>query len=304
MKHLSFPRTGPSRDVAQTLECLVLDGRGDADRDWIKTKSGLEETVKQLVSTAPTHSGRSQLGSSIVLSLVRTEDANDDVLIGVNVVIEANRLVAVCYGTGLLVENELALYAGQEGGGGVSRLLPVVVTALVRPLQSKIARLAETIDDLEDKAMLEGDKSLDDAVVLVARRVLTLRHYLVPMRDELSFLALNPDELPGPAEPLYLRRAAEYPGRLVSALDSSHQRIALILNQLRTHNEDRLTRSVYKLAIVGTVFLPLTFFTGLLGINVAGIPDAHDPRAFWLVCGVLLVVAIGSIALIRWRKWL
>ena len=93
MKHLSFPRTGPSGDTAQSLECRVLDGRAEADRDWIRTESGLDETVKELVSTAPTRSGHSQPGSSVVLSLVRTEDANADALIGVSVVIEANRLL-------------------------------------------------------------------------------------------------------------------------------------------------------------------------------------------------------------------
>jgi len=286
------------------MEYLVLDGRGESDRDWINTKSGLDETVKGIVGTAPTHNGTVHPGSSIVLSLVRTADTDDDALIGVNVLIEANRLAVVCYGTGSLVEDALVRYAEHDGRGGVSHLLPIIIVALVRPLESVIARLADTIDDLEDKAMLEGDESLGDSVVLVARRVLVLRRYLVPMRDELSFLAFNPDDLPGLAEPRYLRRAAEYPDRLISALDSCHQRITLILDQLRKRDDGRLERSMHKLTIVGTVFLPLSFVTGLLGINVAGIPGGHDPLAFWLVCGFLLLVAVGAIVLIRWRKWL
>jgi zinc transporter len=52
------------------------------------------------------------------------------------------------------------------------------------------------------------------------------------------------------------------------------------------------------------VFLPLTFITGLLGINVAGIPDAHDPLAFWLVCGCLFAVAALAVFVIRWRRWM
>lgn len=52
------------------------------------------------------------------------------------------------------------------------------------------------------------------------------------------------------------------------------------------------------------MFLPLSFVTGLLGINVAGVPGEHELLAFWLVCGFLLLVAVGSIVVIRWRKWL
>ena len=50
----------------------------------------------------------------------------------------------------------------------------------------------------------------------------------------------------------------------------------------------------YRLTLVATVFLPATFVTGLLGINVAGIPGTHDPYAFWLVCLFLILVAIVS----------
>ena len=50
----------------------------------------------------------------------------------------------------------------------------------------------------------------------------------------------------------------------------------------------------FRLTLVATVFLPATFLTGLLGINVAGIPGTHDPYAFWLVCLFLIVLAIVS----------
>ena len=42
---------------------------------------------------------------------------------------------------------------------------------------------------------------------------------------------------------------------------------------------------------VATVFLPLSFLTGLLRINVAGISCDHNPLAFWLFCGALCVIA-------------
>lgn len=303
MKHLSFVQPGHPPGAGEALDCLVLDGRNEADTDWITTETGVDDTAKNLVCTAPTRNGRTQVGSSIILSLVRTDVANNSAPAGVNVLIEATRLMVVCYDSGLLVEDALARYAEHGGRGGASRLLPIIVAALVRPLEAEIARLSDTIDDLDEQAMSEGDESLGDSVVRVARRVLALRRYLVPMRDELSFLALNPDELPGVIEPRDFRRAAEYPGRLISALDSSHQRVTLILDQLAKRSDGRLARSMHKLTIVGTVFLPLSFITGLLGINVAGIPDSHNPLGFWLVCAFLLLVAIGAIGLIRWRKW-
>ena len=303
MKRFSFPRA-VSSGAAAPIECLVLDGRSEADRGWIRTQSGLDEAAIEAAYTAPVRNGHTQAGSSSVLSLVRAGVGDDDTPIGVNVLIAADRMLVVCFETASLVETALARSTGQEGVGSASRLLAIIVNALVRPLEAEMARIADTIDKLEDKTMTSTEESLDAPVVLVARQVLGLRRYLVPMRDEMSFLALNVDDLPGLADPRNLRRAAEYLGRLISALESAQQRINLILDQLRKRDNDRMGRSIYKLTVAGTVFLPLTFVTGLLGINVAGVPGAHDPFAFWMVCGFLVAVAIISILVIRWRKWL
>jgi zinc transporter len=47
------------------------------------------------------------------------------------------------------------------------------------------------------------------------------------------------------------------------------------------------------ISVVALVFLPLTFLTGLLGMNVSGIPFAHEPWAFGAVVGVSIAIAIG-----------
>lgn len=51
------------------------------------------------------------------------------------------------------------------------------------------------------------------------------------------------------------------------------------------------------------MFLPLTFFTGLLGSNVAGIPWADEPWAFWGVagaCALLSLLILAAFARLRW----
>ncbi len=65
-----------------------------------------------------------------------------------------------------------------------------------------------------------------------------------------------------------------------------------------------MARATYNLTIVATVFLPLTFVTGLLGMNVAGIPESHTPAGFWIVVGALIVLATASWGWLRWKKWL
>ena len=62
----------------------------------------------------------------------------------------------------------------------------------------------------------------------------------------------------------------------------------------RLRHEDDYNRVNICLSLVATIFLPLSFITGLLGINVSGIPEANNPHAFLLVCLFLLLLAIGT----------
>ena len=49
--------------------------------------------------------------------------------------------------------------------------------------------------------------------------------------------------------------------------------------------------------------LLLSFVTGLLGINVAGIPGAEYPRAFWVVVGLLGVVSGVLLWFFHRKRW-
>ena len=65
-----------------------------------------------------------------------------------------------------------------------------------------------------------------------------------------------------------------------------------------------MNRNMMVLSVVAAVFLPLGFLTGLLGINVAGMPGAQNPAAFWIVCGLLTLIGGGAVAFFRLKHWI
>ena len=65
-----------------------------------------------------------------------------------------------------------------------------------------------------------------------------------------------------------------------------------------------LDRTMYVLSIVAAIFLPLGFLTGLLGINVGGMPGMDDPDAFWAVVALCLFVFVALIVIFRRLRWL
>ena len=54
-----------------------------------------------------------------------------------------------------------------------------------------------------------------------------------------------------------------------------------------------MNKNLYLISIIAAIFLPLGFLTGLLGINVGGIPGTDVTWAFWAVCALL--AALGAL---------
>jgi len=65
-----------------------------------------------------------------------------------------------------------------------------------------------------------------------------------------------------------------------------------------------MNRNMYVLSIVATIMLPLGFFTGLLGVNVDGIPGQETPWAFAALCAILGVLIVLELWLFKRLRWL
>ena len=91
---------------------------------------------------------------------------------------------------------------------------------------------------------------------------------------------------------------------MAEELEAVRERAALLheqLTDLRTETVDQ--RSLY-ISIVAFIFLPLTFVTGLLGMNVEGIPYSHSHWSFWGVVIFCVVVGLGVFGWFAKHEWL
>ena len=92
--------------------------------------------------------------------------------------------------------------------------------------------------------------------------------------------------------------------RYVEDLDVVRDRAAILQDELTSMLSESMNRTMYLLSIVAVVFLPLTLVSGMLGMNVGGIPGEKWPWAFAFLCVAFLVVGLLEWWLIRKLKWL
>ena len=66
----------------------------------------------------------------------------------------------------------------------------------------------------------------------------------------------------------------------------------------------RANRTVSLLSVAAAIFLPLSFVTGLWGVNVGGIPLLDEPYGFWMLLGALGAMLVAQLIVFKWLKWL
>ena len=103
---------------------------------------------------------------------------------------------------------------------------------------------------------------------------------------------------------LRLRESADRTTRFVEDLDMTRERAVVVQEELLARLSEKMDRTMYILSIVAAIFLPLGFFTGLLGVNVAGIPGTDYTGSFVILCLVLVLMVIFQIWLFKHKKWL
>ena len=103
---------------------------------------------------------------------------------------------------------------------------------------------------------------------------------------------------------LRLREAGSRTARLGDELQALSERAVLVHEQILDTRAEQMNRTMLILAAVTVVLMPLTVISGILGMNLAGIPFSDNPHAFWIVSGALTVIGVGIYLWMHKRKWL
>ena len=101
-----------------------------------------------------------------------------------------------------------------------------------------------------------------------------------------------------------MREAADKLIRHIEDIDTVRERVAMAQEELTGRIAEEMNQRTYVLTVVAAIFLPLGFFTGLMGINVGGMPGLEDKDAFWVVVAICVAVMAGLALVFRLKRWL
>ncbi|MDH3256757.1 MAG: zinc transporter ZntB [Nitrospinota bacterium] len=275
-------------------------------QQWVTRDAGLEEILSGALLEAETRP-RSILNLHGLLLTLRgvnlQPQSNPEDMVAIRLWIEKNRIISTRRRK-LLSVNDLRNSLEKGHGPKTSGEFLVDLTErLVERMADVIDQIDDDVDSLQDQVLTMESHQLRPIIAGCRRQAIGLRRYLGPQREALSKLYNERVAWLEDIDRMHLRETSDRMMRYIEDLDSSRERASVAQEELMSRLSENMEKRMYVLTLVATVFLPLSFLTGLLGINVGGIPGAEDKTAFLMVCLMLSGVAVIQFLIFKIKKW-
>lgn len=286
------------------LVWVHLDGSNDDALAWLRAQGLVDVVINALVATE-TRPRTEAMETGAILNLrgfAVASEITPDMLASIRIWATQGLVISLTLRElSALKAVDEAIAAGLVLDPG--DLVCVLATAITNQLDPDVADLGDTLDDCEEMFTAENAFTMRRIVAKTRAKAIAYRRFIAPQRAALEKLARIEAGWLSEEDRLHLGEAADRAARMAEEMEAIRERSALMQDQLTDLRAELIDTRSLVISVVALVFLPLTFLTGLIGMNVEGIPFAQEPWAFGAITAICLAVA-ASIAIYFIRaKW-
>jgi zinc transporter len=281
---------------------IHLDGAVEEARRWIREASGLPPLAAEALLAEETRPRVDRLPDGLIVvfrGVNLNPGANPEDMVALRLWVDGKRVISVRRRRLMAIQDLRDRMAAGVYPTGPGSLLTAIGGQLAWRMEPVISGLSERVDELETEVLRSAAGELRTRLATLRREIIGLRRYLSPQRDAMLRLQAETVGWLKDQDRFEIREAADRTTRYLEELDAARERVGVANEELISRLSEQLNQRMYLLSIIAAIFLPLSLITGLLGINVGGMPGATSDTAFAIVSVLLVVIGVGLAMLLR-----
>jgi Mg2+ and Co2+ transporter CorA len=199
----------------------------------------------------------------------------------------------------------IAVVAGDPRFGRLDagRFAGLLLEGVLHGYDAAVDEIETAIDRLDEFALRpDRDDDVLDAMVRLRRRISDLRRWLAPQRAVVADLTRPVEDEPSPIG-LPDATLLAHLERTLDSIERAREQLLGTFDIAMTRTGQRTNDVMKTLTVVSAVLLPSVVIAGVMGMNFqAGLFD--EPGLFYVVVAAMALLAIGTLLLARWRRWI
>ncbi|MDZ7290470.1 MAG: magnesium/cobalt transporter CorA [candidate division KSB1 bacterium] len=183
-------------------------------------------------------------------------------------------------------------------------LLHQLLDNLVQNYAPAMEAFEKRISNIEEIIIKKPDPRVLDRIFQFKKEALNLKRILGPQRDVINRLGRGEFRLIPAELKAYFRDVYDEISRYAEIAEGQRDTIMMALDAYLSSSSNRLNEIMRALTLISTIFLPLTFITGLFGMNFEVIPYSKHPFGFYMTIIVSVLVAIGMFFYFKFKRYI
>jgi len=165
-------------------------------------------------------------------------------------------------------------------------------------------RIDNRIELLEEHILMHTKKSHLNEIIGLRGEILWLRKILGPQKDVIA--ALNKKDLKLIDDELqkYFGDIYENALKIAESFDTYRDLMGNLREAYQSSVANRANEIMRVFTAITTIFMPLTFITGIYGMNFDFLPGMHFKLGTYIVLGFMLILGVSMFIIFRKKEWL
>lgn len=275
--------------------------------EWLQKEAGLHKHVVDalLAEDSRPRSIRLEQGVLAVLRGVNTNPgAEVEDMVSIRIWLDGKRIITTRRRRLLSIKDLEQMLENGSGPTNSGSFLADLSERMVGRIGQVIEQIEEDIEAAESQLQQRDLTSMRGKFATLRRRSAHIRRYLAPQRDALLGASRMQGSVLSDQTCLSLHEHANTVTLYIEELDLARERAMVAQEEILNLLAHEQNSKIFLLSIVAAVFLPLSFLTGLMGMNVAGLPGTENDSAFNFILLSMFAIAVGILFLFRIKKWL
>jgi magnesium transporter len=300
----------PFRDTA-TVTWINVDGVHDpAIVEKIGGHFGLHPLIQEDILTTSQRPKMEDLGDLIyiVLRMLEYDETSGEVRTDqLSLVLGRNFLISFQEEEGDMfdpIRDRIRKAKGRIRKQGPDYLAYALLDAVVDQYFVVLEKLGERIETLEEALVSDPRKETLHEIHKLKREMIYLRKSVWPLRELVAGLERAESGLIQPSTDIFLRDVYDHAIQVIDNVETFRDMLSGMVETYLSSVSNRMNEVMKVLTIISTIFIPLTFIVGVYGMNFQHMPELGWKWGYFIVWGVIAVIALAMLQFFRRKKWL
>jgi magnesium transporter len=182
---------------------------------------------------------------------------------------------------------------------GADFLAYALIDALIDNVMPTIDRMSDVAEEIEEETIRSPQQSTLEAILKLKRSTLRVHRVMAPQREVMNRISRGVSPLIRAEALIYYRDIYDHLVRIEDFNQTIRDRTDNALNTYLSSVANRQNEVMKTLAVVATIFMPLTLLAGIYGMNFENMPELKWSWGYFAVLGIMAIAIIVAL----WRFW-